>query len=90
MQNANNGKELGRSTTNQLSDRPDLAAAMPNILIASQAGFNTGIDLAPGMGDQAIRVISWWSTRADANTDYVDYWFAPQTLYNDFNNNAWQ
>lgn len=87
--NSRTGRELGRYTTNQLLQRPDVAQAFPSILNAGQSGFSVNIKLAPGMGDQPIQIISRWSAGSDANHDYVDYWFNPQNLTGDTNNHAW-
>ena len=87
--NASTGKEMGRYTTSQLVTRSDVARAFPNIRTAEQSGFSANIKLAPGMGNQPIQIISRWSANADANSNYVDYWFKPQRLFNDTTNHAW-
>lgn len=86
--NANNGRELSRSTIQQGASRPDLIKVFPDVITASQNGFSNDVTLTPGMGDQPIRIISRWSKTADANEDYIDYWFAPQQLFNDLANRA--
>ncbi|WP_288636475.1 MBG domain-containing protein [uncultured Limosilactobacillus sp.] len=86
--NANNGHELSRSTIQKGTNRPDLIKAFPDVITASQNGFSNDVTLTPGMGDQPIRIISRWSKTADANEDYIDYWFAPQQLFNDLANRA--
>ncbi|MFC2684060.1 MAG: hypothetical protein ACFN06_00835 [Limosilactobacillus oris] len=86
--NANNGQELRRLTTKQTVSRPDLTRVFPGIVTAEANGFNADLDLVAGMGDQPIRIVSRWSATADANSDYVDYWFAPQQLFSDLANRA--
>lgn len=80
--NASTGQELGRSTTSAVVNRPDLVRVFPNVMTAGQNGFNTNITLAAGMVDQPIRIISRWSATEDANENYVDYWFQPQSIVN--------
>ncbi len=86
--NANTGKEIARQTTDQLVERTDLVRAFPNVLTAQQSGINVTMQLKPGMADQPIQIISRYSTTADANSDYVDYWFNPQRLVKDAGNYA--
>lgn len=86
--NANTGRELGRYTSSQPVSRPDLTRVFPGVITAVQNGFSGDIALTAGMGDQPIRIISRWSATADANSNYVDYWFAPQQLYPDLSNRA--
>lgn len=86
--NANTGRELGRYTSSQPVSRPDLTRVFPGVITAAQNGFSGDIALTVGMGDQPIRIISRWSATADANSNYVDYWFAPQQLYPDLSNRA--
>lgn len=40
------------------------------------------------MGNQPLQIVSRWSATQDANSNYVDYWFAPVTLYRDTANRA--
>lgn len=82
--NAKTGRELARSTTDRFVRRDDLVRAFPNILTAQSAGFDANIRLTTAMADQPLQIISRYSTTADANMDYVDYWFAP--LANDTGN----
>lgn len=86
--NANTGRELGRYTSSQPVSRPDLTRVFLGVITAAQNGFSGDIALTAGMGDQPIRIISRWSATADANSNYVDYWFAPQQLYPDLSNRA--
>lgn len=84
--NANTGHEIARQTTDQLIERDDLVWAFPNILTAQQSGINMTMQLTPEMVAQPIRIISRYSSTADANNDYVDYWFNPQSLVKDTGN----
>ncbi|WP_418288139.1 hypothetical protein [Limosilactobacillus oris] len=80
-------RELGRKTVS-LTERNDVARAFPQIITAGKSGFNASFDLLPEMATDNIQIISRWSKSQDANTDYVDYWFAPQRLLTDQSNRA--
>ena len=80
---AQTGHELLRYTTKQYASRPDLTRAFPGIITAGQSGFNVDLQLVPGMGNQPLQIVSRWSATQDANSNYVDYWFTPVTLYRD-------
>ena len=79
---ASQHRELGRKTVS-LTERNDVARAFPQIITAGKSGFNASFDLLPEMATDNIQIISRWSKSQDANTDYVDYWFAPQRLLTD-------
>ena len=70
------------------AERADVARAFPQIFNAGESGFNVSFDLLPEMATDNIQIISRWSKSQDANTDYVDYWFAPQRLLMDQSNRA--
>ena len=84
---ASQHRELGRKTVS-LTERNDVARAFPQIITAGKSGFNASFDLLPEMATDNIQIISRWSKSQDANTDYVDYWFAPQWLLTDQSNRA--
>ncbi len=84
---ASQHRELGRKTVS-LTERNDVARAFPQIITAGKSGFNASFDLLPEMATDNIQIISRWSKSQDANTDYVDYWFAPQRLLTDQSNRA--
>lgn len=84
---ASQHRELGRKTVS-LTERNDVARAFPQIITAGKSGFNASFDLQPEMATDNIQIISRWSKSQDANTDYVDYWFAPQRLLTDQSNRA--
>lgn len=84
---ASQHRELGRKTVS-LTERNDVARAFPQIITAGKSGFNASFDLLPEMATDNIQIISRWSKSQDANTDYVDYWFAPQRLLMDQSNRA--
>ena len=69
--------------------RPDLAKAYPTILGADHAGFSVDVPLLPAMVTDNIQFISRYSSTADSNRDYVDYWFAPQQLLSDHRNQGY-
>lgn len=84
---ARNGHELGRQTIYSGS-RPDVAKAFPGVMNADQSGFNTTIAFDSTMATDPVQVISRWSASRDANSNYVDYWFAPVQLLADQGNYA--
>lgn len=84
---ASQNRELERRTLDPV-ERDDVAQAYPQIMTAAKAGFNTSFDLLPEMATDNIQIVSRWSKSQDANTDYVDYWFAPQRLLTDQSNRA--
>lgn len=84
---ARNGHEIGRQTIYSGS-RPDVARAFPGVMNADQSGFNTTIAFNSAMATDPVRVISRWSASRDANSNYVDYWFAPVQLLADQGNYA--
>lgn len=84
---ASQHRELGRKTVS-LTERNDVARAFPQIITAGKSGFNVSFGLLPEMATDNIQIISRWSKSQDANTDYVDYWFAPQRLLTDQSNRA--
>ncbi|UXC67019.1 KxYKxGKxW signal peptide domain-containing protein [Limosilactobacillus oris] len=62
--------------------RPDLARVYPGIMKAGQSGFQAQIALPNDViarGD-TLTIISRYSSSADGNSDYVDYWFNPVAL----------
>lgn len=85
---ASQGKELTRITELPAVARPDLVKAFPTILGADHAGFSVDIPLLTAMTTDKIQFISRYSSMADANRDYIDYWFAPQQLFSDLANRA--
>lgn len=84
---ARNGHELGRQTIYSGS-RLDVAKAFPGVMNADQSGFNTTIAFDSAMATDPVQVISRWSASRDANSNYVDYWFAPVQLLADQGNYA--
>lgn len=87
-------RELGR----QLVDfddldnghiRKDVARVFPLIANAAGSGFNVSFDLRPEFINDQIQFVSRWSTSADGNSGYVDYWFGPEWLVADKSNNAY-
>ena len=84
---ASQNRELERRTLAPV-ERDDVAQAYPQIMTAAKSGFNASFDLLPEMATDNIQIVSRWSKSQDANTDYVDYWFAPQRLLTDQANRA--
>lgn len=80
-------RELARQTV-RLGQRDDVAKVYPQVANADDSGFATNFVLANAMATDRIQIISRWSKGPDANSDYVDYWFAPQRLLADRNNYA--
>lgn len=79
------GREIDRQSVD-LNDiyhgtiRNDVARVYPHVFNADISGFNVNFNLAPEFAHDQIRFISRWSATADANENFVDYWFAPQTF----------
>lgn len=84
---ASQNRELTRISVTP-AERADVARAFPQTFNAGESGFNVSFDLLPEMATDNIQIISRWSKSQDANTDYVDYWFAPQRLLMDQSNRA--
>ena len=84
---ASQNRELTRISVTP-AERADVARAFPQIFNAGESGFNVSFDLLPEMATDNIQIISRWSKSQDANTDYVDYWFAPLRLLTDDNKAA--
>lgn len=81
LDTSDHNRELGRiNVTN--SARPDVARVFPGIINAAHSGFTgkfTLPDWVISRGD-TLNVISRYTSSADGNSDYVDYWFAPVQL----------
>ena len=66
--------------------RPDVQKAH-NVYNATNSGFSTSLDLGNALANtDSVRIISRYSSAADGNSGYVDYWFAPVSI--DQNNYA--
>lgn len=87
LYDANQHRELGRQTVGRLA-RPDVAKAFPTIYNAGDSGFSAAFDFQPEMAHDQIQIISRWTSAGNENSDYVDYWFAPQLLVHDQSNRA--
>lgn len=74
-------REIARKNAT-VNPRPDVANAYPTITDAVETGFDATFDLDPAFLTDEIQFISRWSSSVDGNQDYVDYWFAPQRLFN--------
>lgn len=87
LYDATQHRELGRQTVGRLA-RPDVAKAFPTIYNAADSGFSAAFDFQPEMAHDQIQIISRWTSAGNENSDYVDYWFAPQLLVSDQSNRA--
>lgn len=87
LYDATQHRELGRQTVARLA-RPDVAKAFPTIYNAADSGFSAAFDFQPEMAHDQIQIISRWTSAGNENSDYVDYWFAPQLLVSDQSNRA--
>lgn len=85
-------REIARRLVNRADrtafSRPDVARVYPLVLGADASGFNVNFDLTPALLNDQVQFISRWSRSADGNSNYVDYWFAPQWLVADKSNRA--
>lgn len=69
--------------------RNDVSRVFPTVLDAAYSGFNASFSLQPAFLHDQVQFISRWTSSADGNSDYVDYWFKPQWLVSDRSNRAW-
>lgn len=80
-----NNHEIARKLVTSVS-RPDVQKAH-NVYNATNSGFSTSLDLGNALANtDSVRIISRYSSTADGNSGYVDYWFAPVSI--DQNNYA--
>ena len=80
-----NNHEIARKLVTSVS-RPDVQKAN-NVYNATNSGFSTSLDLGNALANtDSVRIISRYSSAADGNSGYVDYWFAPVSI--DQNNYA--
>ena len=80
-----NNHEIARKLVTSVS-RPDVQKAH-NVYNATNSGFSTSLDLGNALANSdSVRIISRYSSAADGNSGYVDYWFAPVSI--DQNNYA--
>ena len=80
-----NNHEIARKLVTSVS-RPDVQKAH-NVYNATNSGFSTSLDLGNALATtDSVRIISRYSSAADGNSGYVDYWFAPVSI--DQNNYA--
>lgn len=85
---ASRGHEIARvNATN--AERPDIAKIYPTVGNATMAGFVGDFDLTPELVTDNLQIISRYSSDADANSDYVDFWSAPRRLTTDTSNQGW-
>lgn len=87
LYDATQHRELARQTSSRLA-RPDVAKAFPTVYNAADSGFSVDFALRPEMVHDQIQIISRWTSVGNENSDYVDYWFAPQLLVTDQSNRA--
>lgn len=73
-----NGREVGRQLVKAVS-RPDVAKAYPSIEGAGKSGFAASFAMNGLNFDHQLQVLSRYTSSADGNSDYVDYYFAPIT-----------
>ena len=81
-----NHREIGRQQiagTDQQVKRDDVAGRY-HVAGAERSGFNVGFDLSKVIANTSvIRLISRYSSDANGNSDYIDYWFAPINVNRD-------
>lgn len=69
--------EVGRVKLPAGLARPDVARVYPLINNAGQAGFQASFNLNQLNLNHQLQLISRYSSSADGNSDYLDYWFPP-------------
>ncbi len=72
------GKEVGRQLVKAVS-RPDVAKVYPGVDKAGQSGFTTAFAMDNLNFNDQLQVLSRYTSSADGNSDFVDYYFAPIT-----------
>lgn len=87
LYDATQHRELSRQIVGRLA-RPDVAKAFPTVYNAADSGFSAAFDFQPEMAHDQIQIISRWTSAGNENSDYIDYWFAPQLLVSDQSNRA--
>ncbi|WHO86078.1 mucin-binding protein [Limosilactobacillus oris] len=77
---ATTGREISRQLVKDGISRPDVAKVFPNILAASQSGFDVNFDVSGIDFSHNLQVISRYSDAANGEGSRVDYWFPAQRL----------
>ena len=75
------GHEVARTLVKSIS-RTDVAKVYPDVDGADISGFSTNFELNQFNFNHQLQVISRYSSVADGNSDYVDYYFSPLTTGN--------
>lgn len=70
---ATTNKEITRQTAKQV-DRPDVARAFGDTRTAGDAGFNNTFTSFKPVAGYYYKLVSRYSLKADANSNYTDYW----------------
>lgn len=81
LDSSDHNRELGRIKVDNVA-RPDVARAFPGIVNAGNSGFADRLTLTAGVVSRGaeLTIISRYTSSADGNSDYVDYWFPPVRL----------
>lgn len=80
-----NNHEVGRVLVQNKLTRPDVAKVFNDINGAGQSGFTVDLPIAGINFSHQLQVLSRYSSSADGNSNYVDYWFSPLTSGNTVN-----
>lgn len=77
---ATTGREISRQEVKNGISRPDVSNVYPNILDASQSGFDVNFNLTGVNLAHNLQVISRYSDGANGEGSNVDYWFPAKRL----------
>ena len=72
-------REVGRALVERGPLRPDVAKVYPHIEYAGDSGFIVDFNLNNINFNHELQALSRFSSVADGNSNYVDYYFAPIT-----------
>lgn len=88
-------REIARQLIEPIN-RPDVLKAEPGVLNADKSGFDTYFDISRKAIPSGIhlshnlQIVSRYTSSADGNSDYVDYWFPAKQFINLHTaNHAW-
>lgn len=76
---SNGNREIGRRLVEDGINRSDVARVYPDIIKAGKSGFSVTLPLSTMNFNDALQIISRYSSDSTGNKDYVDYWFPPFT-----------
>lgn len=73
------GHEVARQLLTETYARPDVTKVFPGIYKSDQSGFEAHFNTNKLNFHHSLQIIDRYSSSADGNSHYVDYWFSPIT-----------